>query len=423
MKKFWYSTATWLTLGLISVLLFAPASQANDWPQWRGPERDGVSRETGWLTSWPESGPKKLWEQNIGIGYSSFSVSNGRLYTMGNVSEMDNIYCFDSETGKLEWKHEYPCPSKDPNGYHGTRCTPTVDANRVYAVSRQGNFFCLDASSGKVNWSKDFKTDFDGKVPVWGFAGSPLIEKDWVLAEVSGKASVVAFNKLTGQVVWQAGTDPAGYGSLVAFDLDGQRCFLQFSGDHLICRKMKDGSEMWRFLWKTSYGVNATTPIVQGDEVFVSTGYGYGCALLKMSPAGAKEIWRNKNMRNHVNSCVLVNGFIYGFDESELKCLDWKTGEVKWGNRNYGKGSLMAADGKLILYGQSGKLGVAEATPAAFKELCSFQALTGKDTWASPVLANGRIYVRNLDKVLALDVKKGTARAHTAEAFRLADSQ
>jgi outer membrane protein assembly factor BamB len=423
MKKFWYSTATWLTLGLIYVLLFAPASQANDWPQWRGPERDGVSRETGWLTSWPESGPKKLWEQNIGIGYSSFSVSNGRLYTMGNVSEIDNIYCFDSETGKLEWKHEYPCPSKDPNGYHGTRCTPTVDANRVYAVSRQGNFFCLDASSGKVNWSKDFKTDFDGKVPVWGFAGSPLIEKDWVLAEVSGKASVVAFNKLTGQVVWQAGTDPAGYGSLVAFDLDGQRCFLQFSGDHLICRKMKDGSEMWRFLWKTSYGVNATTPIVQGDEVFVSTGYGYGCALLKMSPAGAKEIWRNKNMRNHVNSCVLVNGFIYGFDESELKCLDWKTGEVKWGNRNYGKGSLMAADGKLILYGQSGKLGVAEATPAAFKELCSFQALTGKDTWASPVLANGRIYVRNLDKVLALDVKKGTARAHTAEAFRLADSQ
>jgi outer membrane protein assembly factor BamB len=158
--------------------------------------------------------------------------------------------------------------------------------------------------------------------------------------------------------------------------------------------------------WKTSYGVNSATPVVQGDEMFVSTGYGFGCALLKVSPEGAKEVWRNKNMRNHVNSCVLHEGYLYGYDEGELKCLDWKTGEVKWATGKYGKGSLMLADGKLILYGQTGKLGLAEAAPDSFKELASFQALTGRDTWANPVLANGRIYVRSLDKMAAFDVKK-----------------
>jgi len=405
MTQFRCLATTSAGLALFSFFVHTRITQAEDWPQWRGPNRDGVSKETGWLATWPASGPKKLWEEPVGIGYSSSAVAKGQIYTMGNVTENDIVYCFDSATGKLKWKHEYPCPSKDPNGYLGTRCTPTVDDGLVYTVSRQGNFFCLDTSGGAVKWSKDFKKDFGSEVPRWGFSGSPLIEKDWVLAEISGNSSVIAFDKRTGAIVWQAGKDHAGYGSLVAFDLAGQRCLLQFSSDHLICRRMKDGSEMWRSPWKTSYGVNATTPIIQGDEVFLSTGYGYGCGLLKISPTDAKEIWRNKNMRNHVNSSVLVNGFLYGYDDNDLKCLDWKTGEVKWSSRGYGKGSLTAVDGKLILYGQSGKLGLAEATPAAFREICSFQALGGKDTWASPVLANGRIYVRNLEKIAAFDVK------------------
>lgn len=397
-----------LLTGFCSILMlaFLPSALADDWPQWRGPNRDGISKETGWMANWPADGPKKLWEGSVGIGYSSMSVSKGRLYTMGNVAENDIVSCFDAETGQLEWKHQYPCVSKDPNGYHGTRCTPTVDGGLVYTLSRHGDFFCFDAAAGKIKWSKDFRKDFGGESPRWGLSGSPLIEKDWVLTEVNGKTSVIAFNKLTGDVVWQAGTDPAGYGSLIAFDLGGERCFLQFSADNLICHKMKDGSEMWRFQWKTSYGVNASTPIIQGDEVFLSTGYNFGCARLKTSSTGVQEVWRNKNMRNHVNSCVLLDGFLYGYDNDELKCLDWKTGEVKWGTKAYGKGSLMAANGKLILYGQIGKLGLAEASPAAFKELCHFQPLPGKDIWANPVLANGRIYIRSLDKVFAFDVKK-----------------
>ncbi len=392
----------------LALLLPRPASFAEDWPQWRGPNRDGLSKETGWLAAWPAEGPKKLWEGSVGIGYSSFAVSKGRLYTLGNIADKDNVFCFDAETGKLKWKHEYPCLAKDPNGYHGTRCTPTVDGEFVYTLSRHGDFFCLDSANGSVKWAKNFKREFGGEPPRWGFSGSPWIEKDWVVTETGSTngASVAAFNKLTGEVVWKAGADPAGYASIVAFDLNGERCFLQFSKDHLVCRKMKNGAELWRKLWKTNYGVNAATPIVSGDEVFISSGYGYGCALLKVSAAGAEEVWRNTAMRNHVNSCVLLDGFLYGYDESELKCIEWKSGEVKWASKNYGKGALMYADGKLILYGQSGKLGLAEASPEAFKELCSFQALTGKDTWANPVLANGRIYVRSLEKMLALDVRK-----------------
>ena len=217
---------------------------------------------------------------------------------------------------------------------------------------------------------------------------------------------MVAFDKATGAVVWKNGNDKAGYASLVAFNLGGERCLAQFSADQIIGRRMKDGSELWRAPWKTSYGVNATTPIIKDDQMFLSTGYGFGCALFKISPTGLTEVWRNKKMRNHVNSCVLVDGYLYGFDENQLKCLDWSTGTEKWAEKAFGKGSVTCADGKLILYGQTGKLGIAEVSPESFKPISAFQPFTGKDTWAAPVLANGRIYVRSLDHVAAFNVKQ-----------------
>ena len=401
-----------LTLSPTLVLGFAPPALGNDWPQWRGPNRDGISQESGWLAAWTPQGPSRLWEGSVGVGYSSFAVSQGRLYTMGNVADKDSVFCFDALTGKPLWKHEYPCAAKDPQGYHGTRCTPTVDGARVYSLSRHGHFFCLDSATGQVKWSKDFERDFGAQPPMWGFAGSPLIEGDWVLTEAGGNKSpsVVAFNKVTGEEVWRAGSDAAGYASLIPLNLGGERCFLQFSTDHLICRKMKDGTELWRLPWKTEYGVNAATPIIHGDEIFISSGYNYGCALLKATPSSVQQVWRNKNMRNHVNSCVLLDGFLYGYDESELKCLAWKTGEVEWSTKAYGKGAVQSAGGKLILYGQNGKLGLATPNPRAFKEICSFQALTGQDTWANPVLANGILYVRSLDKMAALDVRPSAQR-------------
>ncbi len=390
-------------------------TSAADWPQWRGPNRDGISSEKGWQSAWPAEGPKRLWERPVGTGYSSMSVAAGRIYTMGNTNDTDIISCFDAESGKALWQHTYPCLAKDPNGFHGTRATPTIDGDLVYTVSRHGNLFCLEAKTGKVKWSKDLVKDLAGREPMhgegkkqgWGFAGSPLIERELVLVEGGGDgSSVVALNKLTGELTWKNGSDYAGYASLMALDVEGQRCLMQFSGEDLILRAMKDGHELWRYPWKTSYGVNAATPIIQDGQVFISSGYGFGCAVAKFTLKSCEEVWRNKNMKNHVNSCVLVNGYLYGFDESDLKCLDWKTGEVKWANRSYGKGSLIVADGKLILYGQGGKLGIAEVSPEAFKEVCAFQAMTGQNTWAHPVLANGHLYVRNIDTLAAFEVKK-----------------
>lgn len=388
---------------------------ASDWAQWRGPNRDGISQEKGWSVNWPESGPKRLWEAPVGVGYSSMSLSTGRVYTMGNVQDKDQVHCFDAETGKVLWKHEYPCAAKDPNGFPGPRCTPTVDGDRVYSLSRHGDLFCLDAKTGAVKWSKNLVKDLGGREPMhgdggsqqgWGYSASPLIEKGWVLVEAGGKgASVVALDKMSGAAVWKAGDDGAGYSSLITLDHQGERALVQFSDNHIIGRRMKDGSELWRQVWKTSYGVNAATPILADGNVFVSSGYGSGCARYKIGPSALEEVWRNKSMRNHVNSCVLVNEFLYGFDEGELKCLDWKTGEVKWSEKSYGKGALMFADGKLVLFSDKGKLGLAEANPSEFKQLASFQALKGNNTWANPVLANGRIYVRNLDTVAAFDVR------------------
>lgn len=227
-------------------------------------------------------------------------------------------------------------------------------------------------------------------------------------------ASVVALEKETGKVLWKAGNDRAGYSSPVAFDLKGRRCLAVFTAGGPVVRQLKDGGEVWRFGWKTAYEVNAATPIVSEGKLFISSGYNRGCALFDLSSNPPAPVWQSKVIRNHANSCVLWQGHVYGFDESQLKCIEWATGEMKWGEGKYRKGSVTLADGKLILYSEDGKLGIAEATPAAYKELAFTQAIKvrgdypGKaqtPTWAVPVLANGRIYCRSQDDLVCLDVK------------------
>lgn len=391
-----------MTLALAHV----PNLLANDWPHWRGPTYDGISTESGWSTSWPQEGPKRVWKANVGIGYSSVSVSKGRLFTMGNTADVDHVYCLDANTGKEFWNHSYPCVAKDPNEFHGPRCTPTVDGDRVYSVSRDGQLFCLEVASGKVIWSKKFKDDYQGKQPTWGYAGSPLVEGNLLIFEPGGPgASLVAVDKTNGKLVWQAGDDPAAYSSPVPFTLNGQRCVAMFNAAALVGRSISDGKELWRFPWKTEYDVTVATPIINGDRAFISSDYGSGCALVQFGNPPAKAVWRNKNMKNHVDSCILWQGYIYGFDQtSMLRCLDAKTGEVKWSQRGMGKGSLMLADGKLLVYSQRGRLAVAEPSPAGFKELTGAQILEGDNTWAPPVLANGKIYCRALQDLVCLDV-------------------
>ncbi len=390
---------------LAATLCLADTARSDDWPRWRGSNFDGISKESGWLAEWPADGPKQLWKNSVGVGYASMSVSAGRVFTMGNTDDVDSVYCLDASSGKEVWKHSYPCPAKDPNGYHGTRCTPTVDGDRVYTLSRHGHLFCLNAATGKVIWSKELTKDYGAKTPQWGFSGSPLVEKDWLITEVGGAgSSVVAFDKKTGAEVWKAGDDAIAYSSVIPFDHDGQRCLAVFSAAGIVGRSAKDGKELWRHPWKTSYDVNAATPIVSSGKVFISSGYNKGCALVDFGGGAPKVVWESKKMKNHVGTCVLWKGHLYGFDEGVFKCLDWATGEEKWAERSYGKGSLFAAGDKFIVYSDKGRVAVVEPSTEACKEIAGFQVLGGKDTWAVPVLANGRLYCRSQQDLVCLDV-------------------
>ena len=392
-------------LGAVLSASTASAQETFDWPQWRGPRRNGISAEKDFVTSWPKEGPHRVWTARVGVGYSSVAVVGGRLYTMGNVSDVDHVMCLDVATSKLLWDYRYPCAAADPNGYPGPRCTPTVDGNLVFTVSRNGHVLCLNATSGALVWTKNLVGDFGGRIPQWGFAGSPLVEGDLLILETGASGrSTAALDKKTGRVVWANGNSAAGYGSPIAFDLARDRAVAVFSASGLTGRAASNGRILWHYNWRTSYDVNATTPIIFDDKIFISSGYGSGCALLQVSAGSVQSVWSNKNMRNHMNSCVLWQGHLYGFDEGQLRCLDVITGAVKWSTPTYGKGSLMLADGRLILYGERGRLGLADASPAGFQEITAAQILGGSSTWAPPVLANGHIYCRSLGDLVRLDV-------------------
>ena len=393
------------TLALSAPVFAHAQSEGFDWPQWRGPQRNGISLEKDFIAQWPKEGPRRLWAAKVGIGFSSVSVSKGKLFTMGNTSDVDHVMCLDTKSGKLLWDYKYPCSAADPNGYPGPRCTPTVDGNFVFTLSRNGHLLCLSAANGALLWTKNLLNDFGGFIPIWGFAGSPLVEGNLLILETgAANRSVVALEKQTGRVVWANGNFRAGYASPIAFDLARERAVAVFSAGGLTGRAVSNGRVLWHYNWPTSYDVNAATPIVLDDKIFISSGYGTGCALLQVSASAAKLVWQNKAMRNHMNSCVLWQGHLYGFDENQLRCLDIITGVVKWSTPAYGKGSLMLADGRLLLYGERGRLGLADASPAGFRESAAGQILGGSSTWAPPVLSNGHIYCRSAADLVCLDV-------------------
>jgi len=386
------------------------AADTADWYQWRGPNRDGISSEKGWLSIWPEGGPKELWRKSLGIGYTTVSVSKGRLYTLGNIDKTDIVYCLNADTGEELWKHSYPCATQS-GGHIGPAATPTVDGEKVYTLSREGDLFCLGTESGNVVWHKNIK-DFGAKSPEWDFACSPLILGDMIIID-AGMA--LALDKSNGSLIWKTKdygkswgikSQGGGYSAPYAFQLGGVKKLAIFNSSGLVLLDPKSGKELAIHPWRTDWNVNAATPIVSGNKIFISSGYNVGCALLQIDGNNLSEVWRNKNMRNHFNSCVLWEGYLYGFDESQLRCLDWETGDVKWTQRGMGKGSLMIADGKLIIMSDKGKLVIADASPDSFNELASANVLTGL-CWTVPVLSGGKIYCRSHPGDLAcLDVSK-----------------
>jgi outer membrane protein assembly factor BamB len=390
--------------------LAAPVS-SNDWYRWRGPEANGVSHETGWSPARLTAGPKPIWSASVGTGFSSLAVSQGRLLTLGNRDDTDTVYCLDANNGKTVWTYSYPCGlyGKDYEG--GPNATPAVDGAVVYTLSKAADLFCLETDTGKLVWSENVAEKVGASPPKWGFAGSPLVEGDWVVVNVGRFGT--ALNKRTGQVVWTTGTSAPGYSTPVPFSFGGQPALAVFGSDSLAVLDLKSGRVLTRYPWPTSFGVNAADPVIAGDRIFLSSGYGSGCALIQLQKEGEPALlWKNKELGNHFNSSVRVGDAIYGIDgmagdtDGPLKCLDLKTGEVAWSAPISGTGTLIAAGGKLIVLSGRGELLVAEATPEAFKPLARCQVLGGK-CWTAPVLSHGKIYCRNArGKIVCLDVSK-----------------
>jgi outer membrane protein assembly factor BamB len=336
-------------------------------------------------------------------------VAEGRVFTLGNRDATDTVFAFDALTGRELWKYSYPCPLDDKYHEGGPYSTPTLDGNHVFTLSKRAHLFCFDAASGRVLWQTNLMGGLGVAKPEWGFAGSPLVEGDLLLLNVGDAGTAV--DKRKGKVVWTSGKTLAGYATPVPFESGGTRAAAIFSGTSLVGVRVKDGRELWRFPWVERWKITAADPIPVGaDKLFICT-FGKGGALLRLGPGGPAVVWENKNMANHFNSCVLLEGHLYGVrgntDEpaKDLRCLDAETGDVKWKYEGLGLGSLMAADGKLIVLSDRGELVVAEASPAGFKPLARAQVLGGK-CWTVPVLSHGLLYCRNArGGLVALDLR------------------
>lgn len=379
------------------ILLLTSAASADDWPWWRGPQRDGISAETEWNSDWPEGGPPVVWRAEVGTGYSATVVAAGRLYTNGNRDNTDTVVCLDALTGEPRWKHSYPSAVDARFFEGGSTSTPTVDEGRVYVIGRQGDVFCLDAATGDAVWSQNVHELTGARIPGWGFGGSPVVHEHLLLLTVGGAGT--ALDKRTGKLIWTSDTGEAGYATPVLLRRDERWCGLFASGKTFSLVDVTTGETLWQHRWLTRFGCNAADPLVAGDFVLLSSGYNRGAALLKLTGGDPEVVWSHKSFQNQMHSSVLLEGFVYGFDGNDnapvqLKCLELSTGEIRWEQDWSGMGSLIAAGERLLAMSEDGTLIVAAASPAAYREFARAKILP-PTCWTAPTLAGGRIYCRN----------------------------
>lgn len=390
---------TKLSHSLLLLFLLSQFSFADDWPCWRGPNHNGISNEKNWRDQWPKDGPAQLWKAKVGIGFSSVVVSNKHLLTIGHSAGQDTVYCLNAETGKQIWSHSWKSRLGANLFEGGPVSTPTIEKDLVYVQGRWGEVFCFDLKSGKQKWTTNLAKETEVPVPTWGFSGSPLVLDDLLL--LNAGESGIALDRMTGKVKWTSEKEEAGYSSPVPLKQNGKQLAIFSSTRAYFAVDVQTGKIVWQQLWITRYGINAADPIVEGENFFLSTGYGKGATVLKLGKEKPTQVWRDrKAMRNQLNSSVLIDGYVYGIDgdtgkpTTTLRCIDMKTGKLAWSFKGVGGGSLMAADGKLIVLSASGELMVGKASPKGFTPTARAKVLQGK-CWTVPVLANGQIYCRN----------------------------
>jgi outer membrane protein assembly factor BamB len=401
--------SVWALLLLLSMASVSLAQSNANWPQWRGPNRDGISKETGLLKQWPAEGPPLVWKAaGAGGGYSSFAVANGRLITMGLRGDREFIVAFDVATGKEAWATPHGSAFRNDRG-DGPRGTPTIDGDRIYALGGSGDLSALDAKTGKVIWTKNVLKEFGGRNITWGISESPLVVGDKLLVNPGGPgASIVALNKSNGSLIWKSQSDRAGYSSAIPVEVNGGTQVVFFTDERTVGLDLKDGRLLWEYAKAANDTANAATPIARGNRVFVSSDYGTGGGVVEIKPDGtAQEVWFSKDVRNHHSSSVLVGDHLYGFSSSILMAVKFDTGEVAWRDRSVGKGSLVYADGRLYCFSERGVVGLVEATPTGYVEKGRFNIQQGSlPTWTHPVVAGGRLYLRDQDTIYAYDVRQ-----------------
>jgi outer membrane protein assembly factor BamB len=400
-----------ITLALVLSLSAAVSNRApDDWPQWRGPSRDGRSGETGLLKAWPSSGPPLVWKAGgAGEGYSSFATSGGRLYTLGARGNQEFVIAFDAATGKQVWATPHGRRFGNDRG-DGPRGTPTIEAGRVYAFGASGDLSVLDANTGKIFWTVNVLEKFGGSNIQWGLSESPLVLSDRILINAGGKgASVIALKKTDGSLIWKSQNDEAGYSSAVLHEAGGVREAIFFTGQRALGVDVQDGRLLWSYNRVANGTANIATPLVRGNRVFLSSDYGTGAALLELTPAGggvtAKEIYFTNEMRNHHASSILVGEHLYGFSSAIMTAMHFDTGKVAWRDRSVGKGSLVFADDRLYVYSEGGVVGLVEPSPEGYREHGRFTIKTGSlPTWAHPVVSGGKLFLRDQDTIYAYNV-------------------
>ena len=396
----------------VGVALRAQAA-STDWPQWRGLERNGVSRETGLLREWPRTGPAVVWSASqLGEGYGSVAVAGSRVFVQGMKNRQSVVTSLDRTSGKPVWSVAIGTAQENDRG-SGPRSTPTVDGDRVYVLTENGDLVCLLVADGKVVWRRNILRDFSGRNINWLVSESPLVDGNRLIVSPGGRnAGMAALDKMTGMTIWVSKelSDEAGYASPVVADVQGVRTIMTLTGNAGIGVRATDGKLMWRYGNVANNTANITTPVYSNGKVFYTSAYGTGGALLALKASGesvsAQEVYFTRNMQNHHGGVVLVDGYLYGFNNSILTCLEFDTGKVMWRDRSVGKGSVAYADGHLYILSENNIVGLVEASPKGYRETGRFTiADQGWPTWAHPVVSGGRLYIRNQNVLASYDVR------------------
>ena len=393
---------------LITVVIAATLTVgafAADWPNWRGPDRNGTAPDTGINKDWNARPPQVLWQTPMhDDGYAGPSVADGKVFIVDHDGADDVVRAIDFETGQDLWQARYPDLARADYGF--TRSTPVYDSGRIYVVSYLGQLHCIDAATGEVVWAVNLRQQFGGVSPQWGYAMSALIDGDRVVVVPGGPdACVAVLDKATGEVIWAGGgSDIPGYATPVKATIQGVEQYVVFAGKALIGVRAADGELLWRVPWETDYDVNAATPIVSGDHIYITSNYRRGCAVIGIEADGPHIVWENKNMASHINTSVYHDGAMYGPSNPNLVCLNPGNGQIMWQQSGFERGGLVAVDGVLIaMAGASGDVAMVEATPERYHELGRIRPLGGQ-SWTPPIIANGRLIIRNKETLACLDL-------------------